>query len=39
MTERFAQILIAGVGNTWMRDDGFGAEVVASSRSASRSRA
>jgi hydrogenase maturation protease len=28
MTERFAQILVAGVGNTWMRDDGFGAEVV-----------
>ena len=28
MTERCAQILIAGVGNTWMRDDGFGAEVV-----------
>jgi hydrogenase maturation protease len=28
MTERHAQILIAGVGNTWMRDDGFGAEVV-----------
>ena len=28
MTERSAQILIAGVGNTFMRDDGFGAEVV-----------
>jgi hydrogenase maturation protease len=28
MTERHAQILVAGVGNTWMRDDGFGAEVV-----------
>jgi hydrogenase maturation protease len=24
-----AQILIAGVGNAWMRDDGFGGEVVA----------
>ena len=28
MSERFAQILIAGVGNAWMRDDGFGGEVV-----------
>ena len=28
MTERSAQILIAGVGNSWMRDDGFGGEVV-----------
>jgi hydrogenase maturation protease len=28
MTERSAQILIAGVGNMFMRDDGFGAEVV-----------
>jgi hydrogenase maturation protease len=28
MTERSAQILIAGVGNTWMRDDGFGGEVA-----------
>jgi hydrogenase maturation protease len=28
MTERYAQILIAGVGNTFMCDDGFGAEVV-----------
>jgi hydrogenase maturation protease len=26
--ERVAQILIAGVGNAWMRDDGFGGEVV-----------
>ena len=28
MGERFAQILIAGVGNAWLRDDGFGGEVV-----------
>ena len=28
MTERSAQILIAGVGNAWMQDDGFGGEVV-----------
>ena len=28
MNERHAQILIAGVGNAWMRDDGFGGEVV-----------
>jgi hydrogenase maturation protease len=28
MGERTAQILIAGVGNAWMRDDGFGGEVV-----------
>jgi hydrogenase maturation protease len=26
--ERHAQVLIAGVGNAWMRDDGFGGEVV-----------
>jgi hydrogenase maturation protease len=26
--ERVAQILIAGVGNAWMRDDGFGGEVA-----------
>jgi hydrogenase maturation protease len=26
--ERNAQILIAGVGNAWMRDDGFGGEVI-----------
>ena len=26
--ERSAQILIAGVGNAWMQDDGFGGEVV-----------
>ena len=28
MNERHAQILIAAVGNAWMRDDGFGGEVV-----------
>ena len=28
MSERSAQILIAGVGNSWMQDDGFGGEVV-----------
>ena len=28
MTERSAQILVAGVGNAWMQDDGFGGEVV-----------
>ena len=28
MSERVAQILIAGVGNAWMQDDGFGGEVV-----------
>jgi hydrogenase maturation protease len=28
VNERHAQILIAGVGNAWMRDDGFGGEVV-----------
>jgi len=28
MSERCAQILIAGVGNAWMQDDGFGGEVV-----------
>lgn len=28
MPERVAQILIAGVGNAWLRDDGFGGEVV-----------
>jgi hydrogenase maturation protease len=28
MGERYAQILIAGVGNAWLRDDGFGGEVV-----------
>jgi hydrogenase maturation protease len=28
MSERHAQILIAGVGNSWMQDDGFGGEVV-----------
>ncbi len=26
--ERVAQILVAGVGNAWMRDDGFGGEVI-----------
>ena len=26
--ERVAQILIAGVGNSWLRDDGFGGEVA-----------
>ena len=25
---RTAQILVAGIGNTWLRDDGFGSEVV-----------
>ena len=28
MSERHAQILVAGVGNCWMQDDGFGGEVV-----------
>jgi hydrogenase maturation protease len=28
VSERHAQILIAGVGNSWMQDDGFGGEVV-----------
>ena len=28
MTERPAQILVAGVGNSWLQDDGFGGEVV-----------
>jgi hydrogenase maturation protease len=28
MTERERQILVAGVGNSWMRDDGFGGEVA-----------
>ena len=28
MGDRYAQILIAGVGNAWLRDDGFGGEVV-----------
>ena len=28
MTERSPQILVAGVGNAWMQDDGFGGEVV-----------
>ena len=26
------QILVAGVGNAWLRDDGFGAEVAAPAR-------
>ena len=26
--ERTKQILVAGIGNTWMKDDGFGSEVV-----------
>jgi hydrogenase maturation protease len=28
MPERVAQILIAGVGNAWLRDDGFGGVVI-----------
>lgn len=28
MAERVAQILIAGVGNAWLTDDGFGGDVV-----------
>ncbi|MDX6561627.1 MAG: hydrogenase maturation protease [Gaiellales bacterium] len=28
MSERHPQILVAGVGNCWMQDDGFGGEVV-----------
>jgi hydrogenase maturation protease len=28
VSERHAQILVAGVGNCWMQDDGFGGEVV-----------
>jgi hydrogenase maturation protease len=28
VTERERQILVAGVGNSWMRDDGFGGEVA-----------
>jgi hydrogenase maturation protease len=28
VSERCAQILVAGVGNSWMQDDGFGGEVV-----------
>ena len=28
MSGRPAQILVAGVGNSWMQDDGFGGEVV-----------
>ena len=28
MSDRPAQILVAGVGNSWMQDDGFGGEVV-----------
>jgi hydrogenase maturation protease len=27
-TERIPRILVAGVGNAWLRDDGFGGEVV-----------
>ena len=27
-TPRIPQILVAGIGNTWLRDDGFGSEVV-----------
>ena len=26
--ERTKQILVAGIGNAWMRDDGFGGEVA-----------
>ena len=28
MTDRIPQILVAGIGNTWLHDDGFGSEVV-----------
>jgi len=28
MPERVPQVLVAGVGNAWLRDDGFGGEVV-----------
>ncbi len=28
MTERTPQILVAGIGNTWMADDGFGSHVA-----------
>jgi hydrogenase maturation protease len=28
MTELTPQILVAGIGNTWLHDDGFGSEVV-----------
>lgn len=28
MTERTTQILVAGIGNAWLRDDGFGSEVA-----------
>jgi hydrogenase maturation protease len=27
-TPRIAQILVAGIGNTWLQDDGFGSEVT-----------
>ena len=29
------QILVAGIGNAWLRDDGFGGEVVGACRPAS----
>ena len=29
------QILVAGIGNAWLRDDGFGGEVVKRLRAAS----
>ena len=28
MTERVPQVLVAGIGNTWLHDDGFGSEVA-----------
>jgi hydrogenase maturation protease len=28
MTERIPQVLVAGIGNTWLHDDGFGSEVA-----------
>ena len=27
-TARIPQILVAGIGNTWLHDDGFGSEVL-----------
>ena len=32
MSERAKQILVAGVGNAWLRDDGFGGEVAQAAR-------
>jgi hydrogenase maturation protease len=28
MTDRTPQVLVAGIGNTWLHDDGFGSEVI-----------